>query len=145
MSPDAIFGWLEGEWSFVRVVRGQAQMTGSARVVVQGAQTALYAERATVQLVEGGVLRGERRYVYRAEPSGFDVLFERTGAVFQGLRFKEDAEGDLCAEATHACEGDVYRSTYRVRAGGGFEVEHVVLGPRKDYAMRTVYRRESAF
>jgi hypothetical protein len=141
MSPDGIFGTLHGSWSFVRSVSGQAEMTGRASVSALDLHTALYEERAEIHLVDGNRLHGERRYVYRASPTGFEVLFHDSGDLFHALHFVEQSDGSFSASARHQCAADLYLSTYRVGEDGFFNVRHIVSGPRKEYTIQTDYSR----
>jgi hypothetical protein len=141
LAPGAVFGWLVGEWSFVREVPGQANMTGRATVSLVDESTALYEEWAEVRLVDGGILRGEQRYLYRKSEAGFAVLFADTRKLFHELRFHVDPDGCLRASAKHQCGDDVYVSEYRMGVDGSFTVSHAVRGPKKDYVIDTMYRR----
>ena len=144
MSPDHIFRLLQGEWSFTRDVPGQASMKGTARIEALSPEVAQYDERAELQLADGQTIRGERRYLYCATEAGFDVLFDDTGRLFHSLRFAREEDGALGAEARHECSPDVYLSSYSVWSEDRFEVRHVVSGPRKDYAIHTIYTRAEA-
>jgi hypothetical protein len=140
--PQHVFDRLLGMWSFVRAVSGQAKMTGNATITLLAEGVAQYVEKAHVTLADGKVLHGEQRYLYRKTSSGFGVLFHETGELFHALTFVADDDGGLRASATHDCKADLYRSEYVVGQDGEFRVRHVVRGPRKDYAIETIYSRE---
>ncbi|NYF81156.1 DUF6314 family protein [Granulicella arctica] len=141
LAAGAVFGWLVGEWSFVREIPGQASMTGRATVSPMDMSTALYEEWAEVRLAGGEILHGEQRYLYRKREAGLAVLFAETLALFHELEFHVEVDGCLRAVARHACSDDVYMSEYRIGEDESFAVRHEVRGPRKDYVIHTQYRR----
>ena len=47
----------------------------------------------------------------------------------------------LLGESEHLCGADHYATRYAFQPDGRFTVHHDVRGPRKDYAMTTVYAR----
>jgi hypothetical protein len=141
MSPEAIFDWLIGDWTFTRVVTNQARITGHASLESTTADTALYAESAEVHLLTGEVLHAKQRYLYRRTRTGFDLLFPETVALFQSLHFTREPLGTLTAHSRHHCSTDTYQTTYTITADNSFKVHHLVTGPRKDHAIQTTYTR----
>lgn len=139
-----IFERLQGEWKFVREVPGKAKMSGRARITSTGEGWARYEETARVRLANGTVLTGSQSYQYRRLPSpanGFDVLFGETGELFERLDFRPAPDGSLRANAEHECTPDRYVSTFTLDAEDRLMVEHAVTGPKKNYVVRTTYRR----
>ena len=139
----SVFDWLQGEWAFVREVPGHATVRGEARIVAEGDDTARYEETALVTLTHGGTLRATQCYVHRRLPqpaNGIEVRFCDTGNLFERLEFRALADGAMEARARYVCAQDVYESSFIVRAER-LHVEHVVQGPKKDYRVKTVYRR----
>lgn len=135
---------LQGEWTFVREVPGKANMTGRARIVSTGVGRARYDETARVRLANGKTLTGSQSYVYRRltpPANGFDVLFSDTGELFEHLDFHPSPDGSLRADATHDCAPDRYVSQFTLDAEDRLSVEHAVTGPRKNYVVRTSYRK----
>ena len=141
--PD-IFDRLQGEWTFVREVPGKATMTGRARIASTGEGWASYDESARVRLTDGSTLSGSQSYRYRRLPApanGFDVLFADTGELFERLDFRSASDGSLQADAEHLCPPDRYLSRFTLDREDRLAVEHTVTGPKKDYVVRTSYRR----
>jgi hypothetical protein len=135
---------LQGEWTFVREVPGKATMSGRARIVPTGQGQARYDETARVRLADGSTLTGSQSYLYRRllpPGNGFDVLFAETGELFERLDFRAEPDGSLRAEAEHHCPPDHYVSHFTLDAGDRLRVEHAVTGPKKNYVVRTEYRR----
>jgi hypothetical protein len=142
-SPD-ILDRLRGEWTFVREVPGKATMTGRAHITPTGEGRARYDETARVRLADGSTLTGSQSYWYRCLPApanGFDVLFADTGELFERLEFRLAPDGSLHADAEYACPPDRYVSQFTLDAEDRLSVEHTVTGPRKNYVVRTAYRR----
>jgi hypothetical protein len=139
-----IFDRLQGEWTFVRDVPGKATMTGRARIAPTGEGRARYDETARVLLADGNTLTGSQSYRYRRLPApanGFDVLFAETGELFERLDFRSTPEGSLRADAEHLCPPDRYLSNFILDPEDRLSVEHTVTGPKKNYVVRTEYRR----
>lgn len=140
--PDVLVR-LQGEWTFVREVPGKATMTGRARITPTGEGRARYDETARVRLADGQTLTGSQSYRYRRLPAGngFDVLFAESEELFERLDFQPCADGSLRADAEHHCPPDRYVSKFTLDREDHLEVEHTVTGPRKDYVVRTTYRK----
>jgi hypothetical protein len=138
-----VFEGLLGEWSFERKITGQALMTGDASFTVVDGETALYEEAGEVTLGDGQRFHAKQSYIYKKRQDGFAVLFRETQALFHEVTFGAGVGAELTGEASHLCRQDYYVSHYTIGPDGGFEVRHRVYGPRKDYSIRTVYRRRA--
>lgn len=139
----SVFERLMGEWKFEREVPGKATITGRARIVSTGEGWARYEESARVRLSDGTTMAGSQSYLYRrlAQPAnGFDVLFAESGELFERLEFHA-ADGVEHAAAEHKCGGDRYVSKFSLDAEDRLNVEHKVTGLKKNYVVRTAYRR----
>jgi hypothetical protein len=137
-----MFERLLGRWSFVREISGQGAMTGTATFEGVDANCAVYRESGELRLNGGERLRAQQRYVYAKEEDGFTVYFHDTGELFQRVLFTAGEGDGSKGSASHLCKADVYDSEYCLRGDGSFLVRHAVRGPRKDYVIRTVYRRD---
>jgi hypothetical protein len=138
-----VFEGLIGEWSLEREIPGRGRMKGRARFPLLDGETALYEESGELCLEGGQTLHSRQSYVYEKRDDGFAVRFADTRELFHVMRFVASGD-DLMAEASHVCLKDLYLSGYTVRADGSFELWHQVRGPRKDYVIRTLYRRSLA-
>ena len=138
-----MFEGLLGEWSLERQIPGRGSMKGRVRFTLLDGETALYEESGELRLEGGQMLHSRQSYVYEKMEDGFAVRFADTRELFHVMRFVASGD-DLVAEARHLCVNDLYLSGYTIRADGNFEVWHQVRGPRKDYLIRTVYRRSPA-
>jgi hypothetical protein len=136
------FEMLPGRWSFEREIPGQGSMKGTAVFELVSEGRAEYFEFGELALKNGERLRAERRYVYEVMHGGFKVHFHETGEIFERAVFVEQKSGGWKASANHRCEKDFYESEYCFPIDGTFIVRHAVRGPKKDYLIRTIYRRD---
>ena len=143
-SPPTVdpFTFLLGSWSLQRDIPGHATATGHATVALLDAGSARYEEHVTLYLPGETRLPGSAAYFFRRQaPASLDVLFARSGELFQHLAFAPDAEAALTAQATHLCSLDRYDSTWRILPSGTVTVTHHVSGPRKRYTSYTLLTR----
>ena len=138
----SVFDRLLGDWTVVREIPGYASATGVARIIPIDAETARYEESVRLSLIHGETLNGTQCYLYRQRPDvplQIQILFCDTAELFQTLAFRE--EGRLWrATARFLCGADEYESEYRLDEQG-WQVQHTVCGPRKNYRIETVYRK----
>jgi len=145
MNAPGHIGFLEmllGRWSFAREISEHGSMNGTAVFQPVSEGRAEYFEFGELALRNGGRLHAEQRYVYKMTDDGFAVYFHATGEIFQRAIFSEHENGEWRASASHICNQDVYDSEYCFGESGTFAVRHAVRGPKKDYVIRTVYRRD---
>ena len=142
LPPSDPFSHLLGTWSLTRDIPGHATAVGHATVLLLAPGSARYDERVTLHLPDSARLPGSASYLFlRQTPTSFDVLFPRTGELFQHLAFALDSATALTAAATHLCAPDRYDSTWRILPTGSVTITHRVLGPRKNYASHTTLTR----
>jgi hypothetical protein len=135
---------LEGDWRLIRHVDGRPLMKGRATFSANHDGSLTYHERGRVQWSDGQAFEAERRYVYRARPSGFAVFFfEEPDRLFHDVGL-EEAQGGLMGRASHRCKDDLYLGRYEFLADGTFFIRHAVSGPRKGYTLETTYDRNRA-
>lgn len=92
-------------------------------------------EAGELRLPPGPALQASRRYLWRAQPDVFEVLFE-DGRPFHRIGRREDV---VCA--WHDCLPDSYEVTYNFSHWPRWRAVWRVTGPRKDYTMITDYSR----
>ncbi|MEM8694265.1 MAG: DUF6314 family protein [Pseudomonadota bacterium] len=123
----------EGRWQITRSIshanapparfHGEAIFTPSAG--------GLSYEEAGSLAIQGQVpMSSSRRYLWKPD---LTVWFE-DGSFFHQV----PPSG---GQAAHWCDPDHYAVTYRFRNWPNFSVDWVVVGPRKDYRMRSQYVR----
>lgn len=137
---------LAGRWSLRRVVEGKEARQGSMQGVAtfRRLESGLmaYREEGRLQLPGGGTFDAFRDYLYDRRTDGFAVFFAETPPrLFHEIRLREEADGTLVGAAEHPCGRDHYATRYAFQPDGSFVVHHDVRGPRKDYAMTTLYTR----
>ncbi|WP_158944900.1 DUF6314 family protein [Granulicella sp. S190] len=135
-----VFDGLLGEWGFEREIPGQGRMSGTASFTALEDGSVLYREAGELRLEDGQALQSRQSYLYERGDCGFAVRFHDTRELFQVVRFEVEGE-EMAGGAEHLCKDDRYVSAYRIYADGSFEIRHRVSGPKKDYAIRTVYWR----
>jgi hypothetical protein len=136
-----VFARLHGDWTLVRHVDGRPLMRGFATFRANDDGGLIYHERGRVHSADGQAFEAERRYLYRASPTGFAVFFfEEPTRLFHNVRL-EPAHGGLMSEASHLCKDDLYLSRYQFLADATFFIRHEVSGPRKSYTLETSYDR----
>jgi hypothetical protein len=136
-----VFARLEGDWTLDRHVDGRALMKGFATFRANHDGSLACREHGRVHLADGQAFEAERRYLYRASPTGFSVFFfEEPARLFHDVAL-EMAHGRLMSEASHRCKDDLYLSRYQFLADGTFLIRHQVSGPRKSYTLETTYDR----
>lgn len=143
----SVFDWLLGKWTFVREIPRYATVRGEARIAVVTDGTARYEENALVTLVEGGTLRATQCYLFHRLPppvNGIEVRFCGTNELFERLEFHQRHGGGLEARAHFLCAADTYESLFAAGPQNRLHVEHIVLGPRKNYRIATTYSRIDA-
>lgn len=125
-----------GDWQMARSVddrRGPpARFTGTARFRpdAQG----LRVTEEGVMSVDNTQYSASRVFLWRARDDGIVVLFS------DGRPFHQFRPAGLVA-AAHWCDPDQYDVTYDFTRWPVWTSEWRVRGPRKDYVMRSTYRR----
>jgi hypothetical protein len=140
-APADVLARLDGDWTLVRHVDGRPLMSGLATFSANHDGSLAYHERGRLHLADGQALEAERRYLYRASPTGFAVFFfEKPPRLFHNVGL-ERAPSGLVSKASHRCKDDLYLSRYEFLADGTFFIRHEVSGPRKSYTLETSYGR----
>ncbi len=125
-----------GEWTLAREIAqpgaGLARFEGRVCFTPDGTGLA-YHETGTLTLPGAAPMRAERAYLWREEGAEIVVLFS-DGRPFH--RFDP-----AMPAAHHWCDPDDYRVRYHFAAWPDWRAEWRVTGPRKDYVMRSRYRR----
>jgi hypothetical protein len=142
--PDEVFRRLVGTWKIERSIEGHGTLAGEAVFAPTDDGMLAYRERGELRLDSGAVLTAEREYLFARRPGGLSVFFaEKPPRLFHEV-ILTGGEEYLQATADHLCNADHYRSDYAFKADGSFVIRHVVRGPKKDYAIVTVYTRGEA-
>jgi Family of unknown function (DUF6314) len=140
-TPADVLARLEGDWTLTRHVDGRALMKGLATFSANDDGSFTCHERGRVHWADGQTFEAERRYLYRASPTGFAIFFfEEPARLFHDVRLQPAHRG-LMAEASHQCKDDLYLGRYEFLADGTFSIRHHVSGPRKAYTLETTYHR----
>ena len=140
--PGAVLGCLAGRWEIDREIEPGGSLEGLAVFEPERDGGLDYREQGELRLSSGFTAAAARRYLYRARPAGFSVLFaERPPRLFHEVVLAADRQGQLRGRARHLCGADLYLTSYLFLPDGRFVIRHRVRGPRKAYRMTTWYRR----
>ncbi len=94
-----------------------------------------YVEDGRLVLEGRAAVTASQRYVWRGAEAGRIAVEFADSRPFHDFALKDVAEAD------HFCDPDTYRVTYRFDAWPEWQAEWRVLGPQKDYRLKSHYRR----
>jgi len=131
----------EGTWTLTRQIAdaqsgAESRFEGTARFIPDG-DGLRYEEEGRLMIPRQPPMAATRRYLWRAGAQGIEVFFA------DGRFFHAIAPGPA-PEACHDCPPDLYRVRFDFTAWPAWQAIWRVSGPRKDYAMQSVYRRDTA-
>ena len=141
-----VFRFLEGRWNIDRRFEGsyEGSFAGEASFVPSPdvSWTCIYSEQGELIDGEGKQFDAKQSYLYRLAGEKLEVLKkeESEWMVMHELDFQKDGSS-ATASHLHLCGQDHYAGTFKVDLSGGWEVTYTVNGPKKDYSIRTLYRR----
>jgi hypothetical protein len=144
---EQVFRFLEGEWAVRRRFEGsyEGAFTGQAHFKQEAdGLTYRYTEQGRLTDGEGQGFDAKQSYRYRLEAGKLQVLKREASewAVMHDLDFVGEGAGKAKASHVHLCGQDHYAATCRIDfAADTWELAYAVSGPKKDYRIRSVYRR----
>jgi len=130
----------EGRWRIARRIEDEwsgvtGLFEGIARFTPDGLGLA-YHEMGELKLPQEAPLAATRRYLWREDAAGIDVLYE------DGRPFHRIATDRRISWDQHDCAPDSYEVTYTFAHWPEWRMIWKVRGPRKDYVSITDYRFE---
>lgn len=135
-----IFQNLQGAWRLSRQISGShlAYVTGTAVFETTTHLHELrYSEDVEITLDDGKKLKGHQHYIYRLEDDNkINVYFDGGDRLFHSICISSEHGSEH--QASHYCQPDTYTTSYFFEKRG-FQIEHRVKGPKKDYISRTTY------
>jgi hypothetical protein len=160
----ATFRALQGTWNLHRTLtsalpqypsgtfKGTASFHPREPTAPEYSAEMLYVEDGELTTLQGFVMRGRRRYVYRLkENDGISSWFVKADGLtvdylFHSLAFEVDEhEGWKAIGSSHLCVDDYYESDYRFYFDGidieKWELGYQVNGPKKDYFTKSTFTR----
>ena len=130
----------EGRWQLDRQIedaaQGPMQLQGEA-VLARSGLRLVYTETGQLMIPGQPPLTATQRYVWQSRAGWVAIRFS-DGRPFHGFPL-----GAMRAEAVHLCDPDRYCVTYDFSNWPEWRSEWRVNGPRKDYVMRSRYRRQA--
>lgn len=142
-----LFNELRGEWVLERNIQtpeGNAQFKGHCVFTEMDDGRLLCHETGTLNL-NGHESEANRSYIYAYEENRVVIFYNdphRQGDVLHELFFKPQG-GSYVAAHCHLCGQDTYDLTFTMRADSRIQMDYVVKGPHKDYAMQTLLTRHA--
>ena len=134
----------EGEWTIERAIEDvragrSGRFAGRAAFRPAAGGGLDYREEGTLLLDGAPAMAASRDYLWRDGGDGVIEVRFGDGRFFH--RFRPDAPSPA---DVHLCDPDTYRVRYDFGRWPLWAAEWRVTGPRKDYAMTSVYRRPAA-
>jgi hypothetical protein len=160
----ATFRALQGNWNLHRTLtsalpqypsgtfRGTASFYPREPTTPEYVAEMLYVEDGEFTTLQGFVIKGRRRYIYRLKDRvGISSWFVKADGLtvdymFQTLAFEiDEREGWKAVGSSHLCVEDYYESDYRFHFDGvdieKWELGYEVNGPNKDYSTKSTFTR----
>lgn len=145
-TADQVFSYLKGEWQVCRQFEGsyRGTFTGAASLVPEADDplTCLYREMGKLVDADGQHFDAKQNYLYRLSDGQLKIYKHEDSEwiIMHELDFTR--EGDrLIAKHLHLCGQDRYAVEYKVDLSGNWEQSYIVTGPKKDYSIRSVYKK----
>ncbi|WP_108125646.1 DUF6314 family protein [Saccharospirillum mangrovi] len=137
-----ILNYFTGAWRLERRVTDQPLMHGEAQFSPSATQPNHldFVERLSWPAANGQRIQAQRAYTYRRTDTGLAIDFAdgvSTGALF--LAFDFDRASELTSH--HLCIADHYDGRFVFHSAQAFELSFQVVGPHKDYHIRTRFER----
>ncbi len=135
MTPIFTLDQFEGRWRMaLRILHDNGDMARAegCATLTRDDSGLVYSERGRLRM-RMQTYHFERRYLWRPAGDGIEVQFE-DGRVFHSFAPKSTATG-------HVCPPDRYRVIYTFDLPCAWSSRWRVDGPRKAYAIETLYRR----
>lgn len=128
---------LEGLWHLGRVIEDRragvtGRLEGESRWTPDGGGL-MQEERGLLRYGRAAPMQAARRYLWRADDAGLNVLFD-DGRPFHIV----PVAGEI---AEHHCPPDHYRVRYAFDLPGRFTTTWHVAGPRKDATLTSTFTR----
>ena len=127
-----------GEWQIDRQIidmMGQSEGTFQGTAAISASDDGMYYLEQGVLRMGNSALSATRSYVWRDAEHGISVFFD-DGRPFHDIRLVGET-----AAAAHFCDPDQYDVSYDFSDWPVWTANWRVRGPRKDYVMRSIYRR----
>jgi hypothetical protein len=146
IESSAVLSYFFGDWEVTRVISGFGEITGRARFQIN-AQHDDYLDFQEAMVLPSVQDKGQgqkpnafRTYEYRMTSEGFDIYFSdgaTKGELFLSFAFTQAS----ILTSHHLCIKDHYDATFEFLSDDEFELSFSVLGPKKDYSIRTRFHR----
>ena len=133
--PDFLGHWALSRRIDDRLTGQSGVFEGMARFMADGDDAAIYDENGLLRLGDATPMTAERRYLWQFAG---DCVRVRHADGRDFFTFTPWGRG---AEVVHLCDADTYRVIHDFTAWPRWQAIWTVTGPRKDYRMRSAWRR----
>lgn len=144
----AVSSYFLGDWKVHRVISGFGEITGQATFQANNQLDGYLDFNEAMVLPSSQNQNGGqdhkpnafRTYEYRMMPEGFDIYFSdgaTKGDLFLSFVFTQAS----VLTSHHLCIKDHYDATFEFFSDDEFELGFSVVGPKKDYSIRTRFTR----
>lgn len=140
-----LFNQLRGEWVLERDIQtpqGNAIFKGRCVFTEMDDGRLLCNEIGTLNL-NGNESEANRSYIYAYQDNRIVIFYNdphRQGDVLHELLFQSQGDGYVATHC-HLCGQDTYDLTFTMLADSRIQMDYVVKGPQKDYAMQSFLTR----
>ena len=144
IESSAVSLYFLGDWKANRVISGFGEITGQATFQVND-QHDDYLDFQEAMVLPSAQNKEQkpnafRTYEYRMTSEGFDIYFSdgaTKGDLFLSFAFTQAS----ILTSHHLCIKDHYDATFAFLSDDEFELSFSVVGPKKDYSIRTRFTR----
>jgi len=130
----------EGQWQITREIddrhAGQSLMAEGQAMFTADKAGLIYQEELVISVKGQPPMKGTRGYLWRAQEDGKVAIHFEDGRYFHRLNLGQGNSADH-----HACDPDSYSAQYDFCGWPVWSVSWRVVGPRKDYIMKSRYSR----
>lgn len=142
LSAHQLLDYFQGCWQLQRHISDQPPMSGTAEFTADPTEPDQldYLEKLAWQGPAGSSIHAQRAYTYRRTDSGLAIDFAdgvSAGALFLAFDFERAHE----LASHHLCIADHYDGRFVFQSETSFELSFQIVGPHKDYRIRTQFLR----
>jgi len=138
-SFNSVFGNLVGEWYLARTVSTGETLTGKAVFKPLSELCLLMHEEGELELQNGTFVHASRDwYWHLPQADQLAITYDKCGLENYHAMEMVARCGRWFGEAKHLCGEDVYSGSYMF-SNDGFEINHSVRGPQKNYSLISRY------
>lgn len=137
-----VLSYFLGDWEVHRTISGFGEISGKARFQrhTDNEQWLDFQEAMVLPNSDQQKSNAFRRYSYQMTASGFDIFFSdgaTKGTLFLSFVFTQASK----LTSHHLCIKDHYDATFEFLSDHEFALCFTVVGPKKDYSIKTRFTK----